>query len=380
MAHKKISILVDQFLGNNMYRTFPFLEILNENFELEVLTSSFDKSQVALTTHLSEDIFKKIEIKSFNTFSSIRKRYDYTNFFRIADAIKGELMICYKFLPGMLIPSLLRKLTKRKKLIVDLDDYDVAFRRGIDKNFTLMISKLTKLSNLVFSGSKFLQKKYGGIYLPTPVKIDYFNREQFNSMYMRERYNLQDQFIILYMGTFALHKGIKEIIDIFSLVLQECKNVKLLMVGGAKKERLEELIRNYGVKKCGKNIIFSGFRPHAEMPYFLASSDVFLTPVRDVEIVRAQTPAKIAEAQSMSVPIISSAVGEYKNLIKDESDGFLLEPGNLRAFKDKIIYLMENEQEKIKMGKQARDNCIRYRSYETIQRKINKIFIEYDLF
>lgn len=373
MTQKKISILVDQFLENNIYRTLPFLEILNSKYNLEILGGKIQKSKFKYATHLSEEIFKHVEIKTFNTFSSIRKPYNFLDFIRIVNAIEGELMICYKFLPGMFIPSLLKKITKRVKLIVDLDDYDIAFKQGIDKYFTLGLSKVIKLANLIITGSRYLQEKYGGVYLPTPVNVDYFNREKFSPSFIRNRYQLDNAFIILYMGTFTQHKGIYEIFDIFSQLRKEVDNVKLLMVGGAKGEKKNEQFIKYGKLKCGSDVIFTGFRPHSEMPYFLSCGDLLLTPVRDVEIVRAQTPAKIAEAQSMGLPIISSSVGEYKNLIRDGVDGFLLNPLDISGFKEKILYLLENENEKILFGKNARANCIKTHSSDVIQKKLFKV-------
>ncbi|MFX0043242.1 MAG: glycosyltransferase family 4 protein [Candidatus Hodarchaeota archaeon] len=380
MPAKTISILVDHFLENNMYRTLPFLEIFYKHFNLEILAGKIDKKNLQYATHLSEEVFRNIDTRFYDIFKSIKKSYNYLNFVRISKMIRGDFIICYKFLPGMLVPAVIRKISKNVKLIVDIDDYDVAFRGNIDKQVTILSSRLIKFATLVFSGSKFLQEKYGGIYIPTPVKTNHFNKKNFNPNLIREKYKLGNSLVILYMGTFSPHKGIKEIIDIFHLIAKERKNILLLMVGGAKNRRLDESYRNYAKKKCGDRVIFTGFLPHIEMPYFISCADIFLTPVRDNLIVYAQTPAKIAEVQSMEVPIISSAIGEYSNLINDGTDGFLLEPEDLNGFKEKILLLLDDESKRKEMGRNARISCIKNRSYNVVENKLLNILKKYDFY
>ncbi len=289
------------------------------------------------------------------------------------------MIICYKALPDNLIPSVFKKVTSKKFLIIDLDDYDLAFRRYTDYLIAYCTEKLKALADLIIVGSKILQKWYGGVYVPTPVNTNFFNKKHFDKNYILEKYNLEQSKIILYMGTFRAHKGIKEIFDIFSSVQKEEKDAKLLMVGGIENKELYERYVKYGEKKCGKNIIFTGFQPHKEMPYFLSTSDIFLTPVRDNAIIRTQTPAKVAEAQSMELPIVSSAVGVYKNLIHDGYDGFLLDPNNFAGFKDKLLYLLENDKERIKFGLNARKSCLKNCSIKVIENKIFNLFNKYSI-
>lgn len=49
-----------------------------------------------------------------------------------------------------------------------------------------------------------------------------------------------------------------------------------------------------------------------------------------------------------------------KDIISNNYDGFLIEPKNERAFEEKIIFLIENENLRVEMGRRAKENSKRY--------------------
>ncbi len=372
MVQPNISIIMQNLYGTGMFRILPFLEIFNKKFNIEMI-GGVSKTQSKITTHFSEDIFKSISIKPFYLYISYSKPHKFFNFLNISKLIKGDLIICYKLYMDVLIPSFFKKILNKKFLVIDIDDYEPGMKITI-------FHKLKRFVDLIIVGSITLQKVFGGFYIPTPVNTELFKKKNFDRNLIRKKYGLGDSPIILYMGTFRSHKGIKEIFKIFSLVIKERKDIKLLMIGGHEDKKINQMYVEYGKRMCRDQVIFTGFRPHTEMPLFLSTADIFLTPVKDHFITRFQTPAKIAEAQSMELPIVSSAVGEYKNLINDGINGFLLDPNDLAGFKDKIIYLLENEKERENFGQKARDSCLENCSFESIEKKIFDIFNRYAIF
>jgi len=82
----------------------------------------------------------------------------------------------------------------------------------------------------------------------------------------------------------------------------------------------------------------------------------------------------LIEAMACGLPVISfnCPVGPA-NIIKDNEDGFLVEDGNIQQFAEKICLLIENEELRIKMGKNARENVKRY-NQENIMKKWISLF------
>lgn len=75
---------------------------------------------------------------------------------------------------------------------------------------------------------------------------------------------------------------------------------------------------------------------------------------------------------SCGLPVVSFACPcGPKDIIKDREDGFLVENGNIEQLADKICYLIEHEDERISMGKKARENVKRFDKEKIMQQWID---------
>ena len=69
-------------------------------------------------------------------------------------------------------------------------------------------------------------------------------------------------------------------------------------------------------------------------------------------------PMVLLEAMSYGLPLVSfDCPCGPKDIIKDGKNGFLIKFGNTNEMAEKINYLIENENERIKMGKKSK-NCL----------------------
>lgn len=69
----------------------------------------------------------------------------------------------------------------------------------------------------------------------------------------------------------------------------------------------------------------------------------------------------LAEAMSCGIPCVSfDCPHGPSDIIKDYEDGLLVEKENIKELADKICYLIENENVRIKMGHKARENVKRF--------------------
>ena len=69
----------------------------------------------------------------------------------------------------------------------------------------------------------------------------------------------------------------------------------------------------------------------------------------------------LAEAMSCGIPCVSfDCPHGPSDIIKDYEDGLLVEKENIKELADKICYLIENENVRIKKGHKARENVKRF--------------------
>ena len=74
--------------------------------------------------------------------------------------------------------------------------------------------------------------------------------------------------------------------------------------------------------------------------------------IEDEITKRAETQGLvIQEAQAMGLPVLVSDAGGMKYGMIDGKTGFVLPQKDINAFVEKIIYLKDNEEERLKMGR-----------------------------
>ena len=112
--------------------------------------------------------------------------------------------------------------------------------------------------------------------LPLGVNPELFSQNE-DGMKIREKYDLNDEQVILYIGTMDKLRQLDIIIRAFSKVRGHRENVKLLMVGdGNDKLNLEDLASKLGLQD---DVIFTGQVPYFDVPYYIAAADICLCPV-----------------------------------------------------------------------------------------------------
>ncbi len=133
---------------------------------------------------------------------------------------------------------------------------------------------------------------------------------------LRCRLGLADLPVVLYSGNFEPYQGVE-------LLLQAAAGVpraQLLLMGGEPRDVLamRATARRLGVEdRC----IFSGKRPPAELPLFLALADVLASPRTKGE----NTPFKVYTYLASGKPIVATRIATHTQLL-DDATAFLVAP------------------------------------------------------
>jgi glycosyltransferase involved in cell wall biosynthesis len=155
---------------------------------------------------------------------------------------------------------------------------------------------------------------------------------------IREIYNIADnEFIFLNVGRLTLAKDQKNLIEAFSLVSKEQKNIRLIIVG---KGELEQELKNFVVQKNVSNlVIFAGNIKNVQDYY--NASDVFIlsSAWEGFAIV-------IAEAMACALPIITTDAGGTREVLNNKQ--FIVQIRNSLALCSKMKYMcsLTNEERK----------------------------------
>jgi len=149
---------------------------------------------------------------------------------------------------------------------------------------------------------------------------------------IRQKYDLTDAPVILFVGRISPHKGVHLLIEAFNLVKQEIPEARLLIVGkhtfGAYSDKLKQI--------SDGSVIFTGDVPDEELPYYYAACDVYATAT-----LWEGFNLPLAEAQACGKPVVAFDIGPHPEVVKDEKAGLLVPENNVEKLAQAIIAMLD---------------------------------------
>jgi glycosyltransferase involved in cell wall biosynthesis len=164
-----------------------------------------------------------------------------------------------------------------------------------------------------------------------------------------------DKVLLLSVGRLAPEKQVEQILP----VLDSVPNTHLAIVGdGPYRDKLQEIF-------AGRSVTFTGYRSGLDLSRAYASADVFVFPSSTIETFGLVA----AEALASGIPAVSSRVGGVPEIIEQGINGYMFEPGDVRALVDQVRDLAANPDKRRAMGQAARDRMCQ-RSWDEVMAEL----------
>ena len=145
------------------------------------------------------------------------------------------------------------------------------------------------------------------------------------------------------------------------------EGIKLLVAGdGPEREMLMNLAKEIGVKE---RVVFLGEVKNKKIINLIANAVAVLIPsIPSHGVVEASSIAML-EGMSAGRPVIGSAIGGIKEIMKDGETGILVEPGSPESLAKAINWVLNNPKEAEELGQRARNYVIvNFSIYERAKR------------
>lgn len=278
-------------------------------------------------------------------------------------------------------------LIKLIKIIKSFKKNDILFIQNMERLSLLILLSFPKTKVLCLEHGVFFVKSkiskflisllYSGIdYLITITYSDAKNYKKFiednkittiynSTPYMPEKvsYNLNSKKIVA-LGRLSEEKNFSDLVLAWSYIYNKFPDWSLEIYGdGEEKQKLETLVNNLDIK----NIFFLPNTNDVESVYKNASFLVQTSKFEGLGMV-------LIEAQSFGLPVIAyDCPYGPSEIISDNSNGFLIELGNVILLSNKIEYLITHPEERLKMSHKAL-TCVEKFSPTNINRKWLDLF------
>lgn len=158
--------------------------------------------------------------------------------------------------------------------------------------------------------------------------------------------NENKKVLILFLGIVGKRKGVYDILDAVAEVIKKHTNFEVLIGGNGETEALNNEIK---LKGLGGFVKLLGWVGSKQKEKLLEKADIYILPSYNEGL-----PMSLLEAMSWEVPVISTNVGGIPELIRNNLDGFVVEPGDVQALIDVLLRLIKSSALRLDMGKSAR--------------------------
>jgi len=152
--------------------------------------------------------------------------------------------------------------------------------------------------------------------------------------------------IILHVGRLDTDKSVDKVIRAAAPVFLKSEAHLLVVGDGCQKNHLTRLCRELGIEK---RVHFTGFIPPSELPEIYRMANIFVT-ASEIET----QGIVLFEAAASGLPIVAVNATCISEIVHNRMNGFLIEPGNFRAFSDAITTLVNYSKRAYVMGREGR--------------------------
>lgn len=183
---------------------------------------------------------------------------------------------------------------------------------------------------------------------------------------LRRQYGVSpNETLAVICGRIEPDKGIRFLIEAAAILAEEEQPIRIFIVGkGSEEETLQNLTRTLGLTS---RIHFCGFVN--DITPYLNAADVYV----NASVGTEATSLAIAEAMSLSLPIVATSYGGNTAMVKDGKNGILVPPHNARALAD-ALSIITDEKLRERFGKTSYEIYASTFSAETMARASEALY------
>jgi glycosyltransferase involved in cell wall biosynthesis len=295
---------------------------------------------------------------------------------QLLQKVRGDIIYAIKPKFTSFGISLLQKISSRRPVILDIDDWEMSwyggdqwqykptleqFARDLLKPggalrnpnhplYLRWIEGLTAYADAITVHTQFLQQRFGGTYVPNGKDVALFDPQHYDAAACRDDYHLSDYRILMFPGAPRPYKGVEDVLVALEQLNQP--DLRLVIVGGSPYDNYDE----YLLEKWSRWIIKLPPFAHTTMPAIVAAAHIIVVPQRDTPAAQAQFPLKLTDGMAMAKPVLATRVGDIPSILGDT--GYLADPDSPAQLAQQIEWIFDHPEEASQQGTAARARCV----------------------
>lgn len=245
--------------------------------------------------------------------------------------------------------------------------------------FKFIERRLAKKSDGIIAISDMQKKELSQIHkicpadkikvIPLGFDLDKFQEETSKRDVVREKYNVKEvEIAIAIIGRLAPIKNHGLFLSIIEDVLSKTsKKIKVFIVGdGEERTSIEEKVIELNTQFDGEILMTSWIKNIGE---FNAGMDIICLTSNN-----EGTPVSLIEAQAGNLAVVSTDVGGVRDIVKEGETGYIVPKNNVTLFSEKLLFLIENDEERVRLSKNGWGFVRDKFHYKTLVNNVNEYY------
>jgi glycosyltransferase involved in cell wall biosynthesis len=179
---------------------------------------------------------------------------------------------------------------------------------------------------------------------------------------IREK-NATNSLKLLFLGKLGKRKGIFDLLDVISQMREY--DVKLFCGGNGD---VDGVLKRISELKLQDKIEYLGWVSGEQKISLLNDVDAYVLPSYNEGL-----PISILEAMSYGLPIVSTRVGGIPDLVREGENGYLIDPGSKEQLYAALLSLMNNPEERIRMGQECEKVSLDYQP-QNVEKQLKQMY------
>jgi len=303
-------------------------------------------------------------------------------------ALKIKARIYHFHDPEFIPWALLLKAATKSKVIYDVhEDYFTSIR---EKKWIKGVI-LRKVSASILN---FIEKKSSKFFDAIVISEDYYidnfkgmNKkivEVLNYPILNEalpEINFKKtRFSLVYSGTVSENRGIWDALKVVQCLAEERKDFKLYIIGKFSSENLLSNVRKFLTENTLEEYVEiiggSEYTKRETIDAYHKLMDVGLVLIPISPHYERKLPTKFFEYMLAGIPFIATNFPRWKEFVEENKCGFVVNPNNFEEIDKLIQYLIDNPDERKKMGEEERKKVLEKYNWDTQEKRLVDLYTE----
>lgn len=156
---------------------------------------------------------------------------------------------------------------------------------------------------------------------------------------------------LIYIGTMVEDRGIKELVNAFSIFRKNFAGYKLILVGTFKsKNYKDEVHKQVKTLNLEEDLIILEKIPYPKIPLLLSQSKLGVINFLPTQNNIKGLPNKLFEYMAAGIPVLASNFHNYQKIIESHQAGICVDPTDSDAIASAMASILENEKQWRMMG------------------------------